>query len=185
MLSPENPTCSPEALGKPPVARTRCYYSLSFTVAISSTFSFAARSAIRPVSSQSTCLPVLCRAGGTLTQVKGCHCRESIRSLTLMIDGLYVCVCVCGCVCTRTRTDAQYDASIRDLRNCDDLTLLLALIQTRQTNTRCKTNQNPIFRNHGWGLVHLGCGRLVVRRLSWPPTALTLAVCAAVAVAVQ
>lgn len=97
MLSPENPTCSPEALGKPPVARTR-YYSLSFTVAISSTFSFAARSAIRPVSSQSTCLPVLCRAGGTLTQVKGCHCRESIRSLTLMIDGLYVCVCVCGCV---------------------------------------------------------------------------------------
>lgn len=62
-----------------------------------------------------------------------------------MIDGLYV-------SCSRGRIDAQYDASIRDWRNCDDLTLLLAAVQIHTHNTHNQQEmQNmlkPIFRKH-------------------------------------
>lgn len=81
------------------------------------------------------------------------------QSLSLTADGLYV-------SCTRGRADAQYDASIRALRNCDDLTPLLAAAQTHAPNTASKTCQKPIFRKHGWprpsGLCGRGAARLAV-----------------------
>lgn len=81
------------------------------------------------------------------------------QSLNLTVDGLYV-------SCTRGRADAQYDASIRALRNCDDLTPLLAAVQTHAANTASKTCQQPIFRKHAWprpsGLCGRGAARLAV-----------------------
>lgn len=81
--------------------------------------------------------------GLDLSKAYDCPTNLHLLPLHFMIDDLYV-------SCTRVKIDAQYDASIRDLRNCDDLTLLLAAVKhSKPTHpTQHANHAESIFRNH-------------------------------------
>lgn len=134
MLSPENPSCSPEVLG---TTHPLLLLTLSASVPVPVLLLRLLLAAHFPLLYQSVSGQSTCRHVG-LHLSKAYRCPASIVSLhwLFMIDGLYV-------SCSRGRIDTQYDASIRDWRNCDDLTLLLAAVQTHThahtTNRICKT----------------------------------------------
>lgn len=121
MLSPENPSCSPEVLG---TTHPLLLLTLSASVPVPVLLLRLLLAAHFPLLYQSVSGQSTCRHVG-LHLSKAYRCPASIVSLhwLFVIDGLYV-------SCSRGRIDTQYDASIRDWRNCDDLTLLLAAVQT-------------------------------------------------------
>lgn len=178
MLSPENPSCSPETLGttgtlcRLPLCLSRSFnQSISLSVLVSQLSLLSAKHLTTHSLTHSPAQSLGQSAVKTKCRHVGLHPSKKLTNLsrkptfTFIINCLYV-------SCTPIITDAQYDASIRDLRNCDDLTLLLAacwlLLLLLDMHNQHKMLDMPktIFGKHGLVRLHFlesALGRVAAR----------------------